>query len=98
MEKFQRHKPEYLPRFEKEYEKILKNICKRYGLLKEIDNHIYNEKHDHFKSEGCCLVCSVKEENCWCQSCKCKNCEWYDKKEYIDGVKCFLSFKINNGG
>ena len=27
--------------------------------------------------EGCCLYCSDRKKDCWCDKCKCHSCIWY---------------------
>ena len=27
--------------------------------------------------EGCCLYCSDRKKDCWCDNCKCHSCIWY---------------------
>jgi len=27
--------------------------------------------------DGCCLYCSDRKKDCWCDKCKCHSCIWY---------------------
>ena len=43
---------------------------------------------NYYGEEGCCLTCEDAEEGCLCAACKCTQCEWYEKYDYMEGGHC----------
>lgn len=88
METFRKREP-YAFHKEK-YDNFLIGLYDKFGSLDQIQKEIYDEKSDYFNEVGCCLVCSVETDDCWCYECKCKKCFWYDEDEYLNEKKCYL--------
>ena len=45
--------------------------------------------------DGCCLYCSDRKKDCWCDKCKCHSCIWYQhvKEDNTELGRCsFLDY------